>query len=129
MINKPNKTIYKNQKQIRKKIIKKIRDKFLDKVKEAYLIGSLAEGKFGIYDKEFEGYFGSDIDIVAIPAEITIKWKYEGDFYDWHSLYNIGEIKIKDTLHPIMFMIPFEQDINLFWKKAKELNWKIEKLK
>lgn len=126
---KPNKTPYENQSEIHELIVEILKRDYLNNVKEAYLIGSLANGNFGVYDKEYEGHSGSDVDVVAIPLKIISKWKYEGEFYDWHKRYNVGEIQIKDTVHPINFMIPFNEDINLFFSKAKELNWKMEKLK
>jgi|SRR3989344_8689680 len=123
---KPKKIIYKNQKEVHDFIITELRSKYFDKVKEAYLIGSLANENFGKYKDSDQV---SDVDVVIIPTEIPREWKYEGEFYSWHKKYNIGKIKIKDNLHQINFMIPFEQKIKLFFEKAKELNWKIEKLK
>jgi|SRR3989344_5723978 len=123
---KSGKIMYKNQKEIHNFIISELRSKYFDKVKEAYLIGSLANENFGKYKDSDQV---SDIDVVIIPTEIPSEWKYEGEFYGWHKRYNIGKIKIKDTSHPISFIIPFEQKIKLFFEKTKELNWKIEKLK
>jgi predicted nucleotidyltransferase len=126
---KPQKTIYPNQEEIHELIINKIKKDLLKETNEAYLIGSLAEGKFGFYDERYEGYFGSDIDLVVISEKINPSWKYEGEFYGWHKKYFGGEIKIKKISHPISLMVPFNTDISLFWQKAKELNWKVEKLK
>lgn len=126
---KPQKIVYKNQKQIHNRIIKKIKSNFLKNIKEAYLIGSLASEKFGKYVKKYEGYNGSDIDIVIIPKKMSKKWKYKGKFFNWHKAYTVGIVKVKDISHPINFMIPSRNNLNLFWKKASDLNWKVEKLK
>lgn len=126
---KPNKTPYKNQKEIHDKIILELKSKFTNNIKEAYLTGSLASGNFGIYKEEFDGFLGSDIDIVAIVDIVPKTWKYEGEFYDWHKKYFAGIIKIKNIEHPIKVMVPFDNHISLFWKKIKELNMKYEKLK
>ena len=66
---KPDKIIYKNQKIIYDLIIKNLKSNYLDDIKEAYIMGSLANGNFGRYKKRFEGYFGSDIDLVVIPKK------------------------------------------------------------
>lgn len=124
---KPVKIIYENQEEIHNNIIRKLKPYLID-LKEAYLVGSLAEGKFGQYAEEYEGYKGSDIDIVAIPIKIHIKWQYQGDFYGWHKKYQLDTIKIKEIEHPVNFMVPFNNNIDLFWQKVKELNWKVERL-
>ncbi len=126
---KPKKTIYKNQKEIKELIINELKSKYFDNVKEAYLIGSLATENFGRYEEIYEGYFGSDIDVVIIPIRINEEWKYEGESHDWHKIYHVGEITIDEIIHPIKFMIPFNEDITLLFQKAKELNWKVERLK
>src|SRR3989344_5300588 len=101
-IKKPKKIIYENQKEVHDMVIDKIKKEYLHEIKEAYLIGSLASGKFGKYEEKFEGYFGSDIDLVVLPKSIIPKkWKYPGEFYNWHNRYLAGEIKIKETFHPI----------------------------
>ncbi len=41
----------------------------------------------------------------------------------------LEEIKFNNISHPINFMIPFYNNIGLFWEKAKQLNWKVEKIK
>src|SRR3990167_631229 len=104
---KPKKITYENQKEVHNLIVKELKSKYLNNAKEAYLIGSLTNGNFGIYDEIYEGYFGSDIDIVIIPLKISKNWKYLGDFYNWHKKYYGGEIKISKTTPPINFMIPF----------------------
>ena len=116
---KSAKIVYENQQEIKKFIIQELKSKYFDDVKEAYLIGSLATGNFGRYAEEYEGYHGSDLDIVVIPIKINEKWRYEGESHDWHKIYNVGEITIDKIIHPIKFMIPFNEDINLLFQKAK----------
>ncbi|HIJ13587.1 nucleotidyltransferase domain-containing protein [Candidatus Pacearchaeota archaeon] len=126
---KPLKIVYKNQKEVHDYIIEKTKY-LLKEVKEAYLIGSLASGCFGRYVEEYEGYLGSDIDLVVLPRdEIPKDWRYKGEFHNWYKSYNVREINIENTAHPVNLMVPFNEDIQLFWNKAKELNWKVEKLK
>lgn len=125
---KPKKILYENQTEVRNSIIEKLKP-YLKKIKEAYLIGSLSEGKFGRYIEKFEGFYGSDIDVVIMPAKIEKEWKYEGEFYNWHKKYMAGTIKIENIEHPINFMVPLNNDIELFWQRVKELNWKVERLK
>ena len=126
---KPKKTIYKNQKEVYKFIIEKVKNN-LKNVSKAYLIGSLSTGQFGVYEKEYEGYLGSDVDLVIIPkSKISKQWKYEGEFHNWHKRYYIDEIEFNKIKHPINFMIPFKHDINLFQKIAKEQKWRPLRLK
>ncbi len=127
---KPNKTIYSNQKEVHDFMIKKIKEDYLKKYFKVYLIGSLASKTFGKYDKEYERYLGSDIDLVVIPkSNLSSKLKYKGEFHNWHKAYFGGIIKFKETEHPVNFIVPFKQSLSLFLKKAKELNWKVERLK
>ena len=126
---KPEKILYEDQKAVHDEIVKKIKKSFLNDVKEAYLIGSLASGKFGRYNEKHEGEEGSDIDLVVITDKIPKEWKYKGKFYNWHDLYLGKTIKINSTNHLINYLIPFNLDISIFWKKADEMNWKVEKLK
>ena len=126
---KPQKIVYKKQLLIHNNIIKGLKNKFLKDIKEVYLVGSLANGNFGRYIRKYKGYYGSDIDLVVIPNKIPKNWNYEGVFYNWHKRYNGGTIKIKDIEHPINFMIPFKLNINIFWKKVRDFQWKVEKIK
>ncbi|PIN94043.1 hypothetical protein COU54_00545 [Candidatus Pacearchaeota archaeon CG10_big_fil_rev_8_21_14_0_10_31_24] len=128
--NKPHKTEYINQEEIYEKIISALKNSHLNELSESYLIGSLTEKKFGIYDKEYEGFSGSDIDIVAIlKNEIPSTWGEKETSYKWHKKYFGGIIKINHVEHPISFMIPLKKNLEEFWKIAKELNWKVKKIK
>lgn len=126
---KPKKIPYNNQQEIKELITQKLKVKYLKNVKKAFLIGSLANGNFGVYEEIHEGHLGSDIDIVIIPLKIEKNWKYKGEFYGWHKGYHAGEIRISKVAHPINIIVPLSNDIKIFFKKAKELNWKMEKLK
>jgi len=126
---KPNKIPYKNQKEIYGIIISKIKNNYLKDMQQAYLIGSLASGSFGKYEKEYEGYLGSDVDIVALPKKIKEEWVYEGEFHNWHKRYHIGEINIENVIHPINLMAPLKENFEDLWLLAKKLNWIVIKLK
>jgi hypothetical protein len=123
------KTIYPNQEEIRKKIIKTLQKEYLSNIKEAFIIGSLSTGQFGVYNQKKEGYFGSDIDLVALPIKIKKSWKYEGEFHNWHKRYHAGNIKIKGIEHPINLLVPFDNNMNIFWDQVKKLNWNPIKIK
>ena len=126
---KPHKTSYKNQKEICNIIISKIKNNYLKDMQQAYLIGSLASGSFGKYKKEYGGYSGSDVDIVALLKKIRKEWVYEGEFYNWHKRYYIGEINIENVTHPINLMVPLKRNFEDLWLLAKKLNWVVIKLK
>ncbi len=125
---KPKKILYQDQEKIRKEILTEIKEKKLQTITEAYLIGSLAEGTFGIYEQEYEGQTGSDIDIVALPLTIPPTWKNEGEGYGWHTRYRGDIIRVENNEHHINVMVPFQNNIGLFWKIAKELEWRCIKL-
>lgn len=129
MTDRPNKKMYENQKEIIELIIKELKKKYLKDFSKAYLTGSLTSGKFGTYEEEYEGYFGSDIDLAGIPKSLKKDWIYKGVFYDWHQVYQIGIIEIKGTKHPINLMIPLKQNLKLLFDKSEELNLKLLRLK
>lgn len=129
-MDKPNKIIYENQKEVYNTILETLKRNLLNQVSEAYVIGSLSKGQFGVYEEEFHCSLGSDIDLVAFPNDkIPENWKQEKSKHNWYSKYSSGFIKIEKTNHPIEIMIPFERDLKTFWEKAKELNWKVNKIK
>jgi len=127
---KPKKTIYENQEEILRTIVKELKEKYLKNFSKAYLTGSLVSKKFGKYEKEYEGYLGSDIDIAAIPNKrIPKSWRYKGINHEWNNEYHIGEIKINENLHPINLMIPLKNDYKLIITKTKEIKNKILRIK
>ena len=70
-MNKPKKTIYPNQKdafeKFRKFILPHLRK--IPEIKEAMIWASLAEGKFGTYEREYREHTGSDVDLVLLLEE------------------------------------------------------------
>lgn len=127
---KPKKTPYENQEEIFSFVMKKLKQDYLKNFSRAYLTGSLTTNTFGVYEKEFEGYLGSDIDLTGIPnKKIPKNWEHKGIFHDWYNEYEIGKIKIKETTHPINLIIPLKNDLKLLLSKGKELNRKIIRIK
>ncbi len=77
---KPNKTAYGNQQdaleKFREFILPRLQN--LRGVQEAEVWGSLANGNFGVYEREHRGHVGSDIDLVVLlePGATTPEtWK------------------------------------------------------
>ena len=68
---KPNKIIYEDQQAVWKEaeqfLLTLIKDK--SAVKKAIVWASLAEGTFGLYEEEYQGMEGSDIDLVLLIDE------------------------------------------------------------
>ena len=127
---KPNKIIYKNQKKIHDRVVKFINSKLTKDVKEAYLIGSITKGEFGKYTKKYEGREGSDIDLVVMPEDkIPSDWKYLNTEKIWWKLYQAGHIEINGIQHRLDIMVVKEGKEDYLEKRAKELNWKVEKIK
>ncbi len=128
---KPDKIIYKNQKEIHNKIFNFIRSNLPKEVVEAYLFGSLVERKFGKYSEKFRSYEGSDIDvIIIIPTEkIPPHWKNLNISRGWWDLYRGGKIEIDGTIHKIDLMVVKEGKEKYAKNRIKEKNWKLEKIK
>ncbi len=68
---KPKKILYENQDKVLEKASKYLIELIRNEpcVKKAFIWASLAEGKFGVYEKEYSGRFLSDIDLVIILEE------------------------------------------------------------
>lgn len=118
---KPQKTIYKNQGEIQKKFIEFIQP-FLQKypeIKEAYLEGSLAKGNFGLYEKEYKGHTGSDVDLVlVIDGKIPSNWKNLEATHPEMKLYKDNEFRkfcYQKNIHKI--------DLNIYNKKISKKNF------
>ena len=65
---KPKKILYENQSQVKAHILDMIMNTFSN-FKEVYLIGSLIEGRFGVYEEPWRDHggqihTGSDVDLV-----------------------------------------------------------------
>ena len=77
MKQKPEKIIYDNQKLILNKIVDFIRTILNENVKEAYLFGSVVNGKFGKYAENYKSHEGSDIDLIVFikNRKVPNNWK------------------------------------------------------
>jgi len=128
---KPEKEIYKNQREVHDKIIDFVKSNLTKDIKEAYLVGSSTTQGFGRYVRKHENHEGSDIDLVVIVEENKIpkNWKYLGVEKDWWKLYRGGSIKINKTIHKADFMVVKPGKESLAHKRMKELGWKPEKIK
>jgi predicted nucleotidyltransferase len=71
MLEKPPKKVYADQKDAFEKFKEFILPylKHMPEVKEAVVWASLAEGKFGTYEREHKGHTGSDVDLVILLEE------------------------------------------------------------
>lgn len=131
MKQKPEKIIYENQKEVYNQILIFVKSLLPSEVVNAYLWGSVVEGKFGRYKEKFGDHEGSDIDvIVIIPNEkIPPHWKYLNTQKDWWYLYRGGKIEINKKIHRIDLMIVKDGCEEYVRNRIKEKNWKIEKIK
>ena len=115
---KPNKIIYENQEAVWNKAqtdLKKLISN-CSTVKEAYVWASLAEKKFGVYEKPYRGQIGSDIDLVLImkePHHIPDSWRFTKVEKSWFDLYHLGYLEYKGNKHQIdgLIVIPSKHDI------------------
>ncbi len=135
---KPKKTLYKNQEEIFLKFLKFI-NPFFKKYKEigeAYLWGSIADKTFGIYEEEYRGHTGSDIDLVIFPDPklgIPKNWKLLHD-HSWMGVYKdheFREFKYKKNIHKVDLLTahpgePFEK-LERANKKLKKTFFRIYK--
>lgn len=129
---KPQKIIYQNQKDVwdnaqiyLKKILSACKC-----VKEAYVWASLAEGKFGVYDKPYRNQTCSDIDLVIVlnePANIPKAWKFTGVEKSWFDLYHLGYFEYQGNKHQIdgLIVIPSKHDLD---KMKKSLEGRFKKI-
>jgi len=123
---KPKKTLYKNQEDACNKAtsyLKTVLSKSKS-VKEAYIWASLAEGKFGIYNKPYRDQTGSDIDLVIVmnePISIPSDWKSTEIEESWFTLYHLGYFEYQGNKHRIdgLVVIPSKHDINMMKQLLK----------
>ena len=115
---KPEKTLYKNQEKIWDKakrfLIKMVADEPV--VQEALVWASLAEGKFGLYDHEYRGQEGSDIDLIIITDEkfrVPESWKFTTIEKSCFDLYRIGKFVHEKNVHLIDGLLVFPSRHNL----------------
>ncbi|MBT4577322.1 nucleotidyltransferase domain-containing protein [Candidatus Woesearchaeota archaeon] len=126
---KPKKFIYSGQTKILDKISRWIIDD-LPKGSEAYIFGSLANGKFGKYSECYNGHLGSDIDVMVFlnGANKPSTWKSLDVSKTWWDLYSGIEIKINNNLHKTDIIIIKEGMEEFARKRVKDLGWKLIKL-
>lgn len=112
MSEKPEKTLYENQAEIwetaKKVLVEMVEDKPV--VQEALVWASLAEGKFGLYEQEYRGQEGSDIDLVIITDEnyeLPPEWKFTTVEKSCFDLYRVGKFMHEGHKHPIDGLIVF----------------------
>jgi len=93
---KPKKIIYENQAEVwgnaKKYLLNLISNQPC--VKEAIVWASLAEGTFGVYEEEYRGQEGSDIDLVLIIDEeypIPKQWKFTKIKKSWFAFQSESE--------------------------------------
>lgn len=126
---KPHKIIYPNQEDVWEKASSYLLNLIQNQpcIKKAYVWASLAEGLFGLYNKEYQGRVGSDIDLVIILNEdkkIPKKWKYTGIEKSCFKLYKIGEFEYNGNIHPIdgLIVFPSLHDLKKVDKMIKDRN-------
>ncbi len=112
MSDKPRKILYENQEAIWKNAKEFLTQIVTDKpvVQEALVWASLAEGKFGLYEHEYDGREGSDIDLVVILDEafaIPKDWSFTTVKKSCFDLYHIGKFVHEGHRHPIDGLLVF----------------------
>lgn len=110
---KPNKVLYENQEDVWKAARKFLLDLVKDKpaVKKAIVWASLAEGKFGLYEGQYRGVEGSDIDLVLIMDEkypVPEGWHWTTVSKSWFDLYtNMGNFVYRGHKHKVDGLLVF----------------------
>jgi len=115
---KPHKILYTDQKELWEKASSYILSLITNEpcVKEVYVWASLAEKQFGLYEEEYQGRLGSDIDLVIILHEdqpIPKNWKYLHVEKSWFKLYKLGIFVYNGTAHPIDGLLVFPSRHNM----------------
>ena len=123
---KPSKELYSDQEDVWKKAKFYLSSMLtgLDLVQEAYVWASLAESKFGIYEKPYRDMIGSDIDLVIIvkePCDLPKEWKFTKVEKSWFDLYHLGYFEYDGNKHQIdgLIVFPSKHDLNKM-KKSLE---------
>ena len=110
---KPKKMYYKDQKEIFKEFLKFIEPFFqkYKEIKEVYLWGSLVDGTFGLYEKEYREQTGSDVDLVIFlekNSDIPKGWKNLNAPQSWFDLYKDREFRkfeYKGNIHKVDLLV------------------------
>ena len=131
---KPRKILYENQKVVYgkalvclKKILRECKC-----IKEAFIWASLAEKKFGVYEKPYNNQTCSDIDLVIVlnendPIKIPKTWKCTKVEKSWFDLYNLGYFEYQGNKHQIDGLIVIPSKHNLVAMK-KDLKGRCKKI-
>ena len=129
---KPHKILYENQEDVWNKAEANLQNllSICDTVKEAYVWASLAEGKFGIYEKPYRGHMGSDIDLVIVmkePMHVPKDWKFTQVEKSWFDLYHLGYFEYNGHKHQIdgLIVIPSKHDLSKMRKSLEGRSRKI----
>lgn len=112
MSNKPDKILYKSQRMVWKKAEKYLVNlvKPHKCVSEAVVWASLAEGQFGLYEEEYRGREGSDIDLVILIDEkhsLPNEWKFTAIEKSCFDLYRLGSFIYNGNTHEIDGLLVF----------------------
>ncbi|MAG50557.1 hypothetical protein CL621_02870 [archaeon] len=125
---KPNKKIYKNQGDVLKKFKKFIAPLFekFKEIEKAILWGSLAREEFGLYEKEYNGHCGSDIDLIIFlrkNSKIPENWKDLGIHELWFNVYKDNSFryfKYNKNIHKVDLIIIKNNKKKEAMKKLKD---------
>lgn len=109
---KPRKIPYENQEEIYEKFIEFIDPFFREygEITESYLWGSLAAKTFGLYEEEYEGQIGSDVDLVIFinsNSRIPKDWELLHD-HSWMGAYKhpkFRDFKYKGNIHKVDLLV------------------------
>ncbi|HDP73967.1 MAG TPA: hypothetical protein ENN46_03380 [Candidatus Woesearchaeota archaeon] len=130
---KPKKTLYSDQADVWSKAKRHIESVLADCncVSEAYVWASLAEGKFGLYEKPYRNQAGSDIDLVVVLKEHSKppeNWKFTKVRKAWFDLYELGTFEYKGNSHQIDALVvdPSRHDVDRMRKALEDRSKRIK---
>lgn len=129
---KPPKKLYSDQEDVWNKAEKFLKNLLNDSktVKEAHVWASLAEGKFGVYERPYKDQIGSDIDFVIVmnePADIPKNWKFADFGTAWFDLYKLGDFEYQNNKHQIdgLIVFPSKHNVDRMKERLKGMSKKI----
>ena len=148
---KPQKKVYENQADAFEKfnqfILPYLRK--IPEVKEAVVWASLAEGTFGLYDREFRGHVGSDVDLVILLDKgVNVPKEFKDiechkSWFDGYIDKKFRDFNYKGKNHKVDLLVVKRDELErakaslkgrikqLYLKQGRkrELGWKPKKLK
>ncbi len=104
---KPKKKNYENQSEIKNTAKKYVLDKLADISEEIYLAGDIVNGEFGLYDRPYKRYKGSNIETYVVlkkNIEIPKEWKIS-EINEGMKKYEIGKINVDNLKHKVNMTI------------------------